>query len=128
MQIIFSSKYQMNPRELLRRCGYGELVKIKKNFDIRPNLASKTSGPISLRDKIQSEQGDVSYIRRMTNGEFPRFHVYIEAKPNGFQINLHLDQKAPTYGENTAHSGEYDGQIVEMEGKRVKEIIDSLAL
>ncbi len=126
MQIIFSSKYQMNPRELLRRCGYGELVKTKKNSDTRTSPVSKTSGPISLRDKLQSAQGDTSYIRRMTNGEFPRFHVYVDVRSGGFQVNLHLDQKAPTYGDHTAHSGEYDGQIVEMEGKRIKEIIDSL--
>lgn len=128
MQIIFSSKYQMNPRELLRRCGYGELVKAKKSSNMRTNLAPKTSGPISLRVKLQSEQSETSYIRRMTNGEFPRFHVYVDAKSGGFQVNLHLDQKAPTYGDHTAHSGEYDGQIVEMEGKRIKEIIDSLEL
>jgi hypothetical protein len=64
----------------------------------------------------------------MTNGEFPRFHAYIDVKPGGFQVNLHLDQKASTYGENTAHNGEYDGETVELEGKRLKEIIDSLAL
>lgn len=128
MQIIFSSKYQMNPRELLRRCGYGELVKAKKSSNTRTSPVSKTSGPISLRDKMQSEQGETSYIRRMTNGEFPRFHVYADTKSAGFQVNLHLDQKAPTYGEHTAHSGEYDGQIVEMEGKRIKEIIGSLEL
>jgi hypothetical protein len=128
MQIIFSSKYQMNPRELLRRCGYGELVKTKKSSNTRIIPVSKTSGPISLRDKLQSAQGETSYIRRMTNGEFPRFHAYIGVKPDGFQVNLHLDQKAPTYGENTAHNGEYDGETVELEGKRLKEIIDSLAL
>ena len=128
MQIIFSSSYQMNPRELLRRCGYGELVKAKKILNNRSNLDSKSSVPISLRDKLHSAQGETSYIRRMTNGEFPRFHAYIEVKGNGFQVNLHLDQKAPTYGENTAHSGEYDGETVGLEGKRIKEIIDSLTL
>jgi hypothetical protein len=44
--------------------------------------------------------------------------------PNGFQINLHLDQKQASYGGSSAHNGEYGGETVETEGERVKRVIE----
>ena len=99
MKINFSGKYKMIPKMLIRRCGYGEV-----------------------------HGREISYARRLAGLDFPRFHVYLEELADGFQVNLHLDQKRPSYGSNTAHSGEYDGEIVEREGLRVKQMIDSLKI
>lgn len=53
---------------------------------------------------------------------YPRFHIYLkENKKTGeIVINLHLDQKKPIYKGAPAHSGEYDGKIVETEAERIK--------
>ena len=91
----------MNTRNLLRRCGYAEQV---------------------------TRLGKISYSRRAGGGEFPRFHAYIDRINNGFTVNLHLDQKAACYSGTTAHSGEYDGELVEKEADYLKRMIGSLKM
>lgn len=51
---------------------------------------------------------------------YPRFHVFIINKEGGIIVNLHLDQKKPSYKGSPAHSGEYDTEIVEKEVERIK--------
>lgn len=99
MKLHFIGLYTMNPRQLIRRAGYGE---------------------------IMNRKGEVSYVRVFGPSGYPRFHAYLELIPGGFQINLHLDQKKPTYGSGTAHSGEYDGEVVEREGARIVSVIEAL--
>ncbi|MBI1984491.1 MAG: hypothetical protein HYS60_00050 [Candidatus Wildermuthbacteria bacterium] len=56
---------------------------------------------------------------------YPRFHIYCKAVSGShvFALNLHLDQKRPTYQGVSAHSGEYEGSIVEAEAKRISSTI-----
>lgn len=62
---------------------------------------------------------------------YPRFHLYLRVdgstgSPQEIKnliFNLHLDQKRPIYKGTTAHSGEYDGEVVEKEAERIKKII-----
>jgi hypothetical protein len=96
MKLFFEGQYTMRPDMLLQRAGYG--------------LA---------RSRVRS------YQRRLGHAEFPRFHAYIDVTDNGFRINLHLDQKAACYSGNTAHSGEYDGELVEREGVRIRQYIEA---
>jgi hypothetical protein len=84
----------LNPVEAIRRCGYG------------------------LVNDPRAEQ--VSFSRRLGQGFYPRFHVYI----NDRVINLHLDQKQASYEGYSAHSGEYDGEVVEREAERIKVILE----
>ena len=42
-------------------------------------------------------------------------------------INLHIDQKEPTYGGNRAHSGEYNGPVIQQECDRLRAFAQSLA-
>ncbi|HYE59992.1 MAG TPA: hypothetical protein VEA18_02300 [Candidatus Kapabacteria bacterium] len=95
MKIFFTGRF--NPRMAIRRVGYGEL--------------------------INPRSGQLSYTRRLGSGQFPRFHIYIEEKNGGMELHLHLDQKQPTYGDFTAHSGEYDGEVVEREAGRIQAAI-----
>ena len=99
MKIFIPGPLPDNPRNLLRRAGYGE----------KPGY-----------------QGQMSYTRRLGGGNYPRFHIYFDAYQNGFQINLHLDQKQPSYGDNHAHSGEYEGKLVAQEGTRIFQFIAGL--
>lgn len=66
--------------------------------------------------------GEVSYVRSL-GGEFPRFHIYIEERADGWNVNLHLDQKKPSYESAHAHSGEYDGEVVSEEAARLKHVL-----
>ena len=53
--------------------------------------------------------GELSFVKRVGNGDYPRFHVYAKQDEKGnVQINLHLDQKKASYEGVTAHSGEYE--------------------
>ena len=64
---------------------------------------------------------DSSFIRPLERSGYPRFHIYIEDNI----INLHLDQKRPVYKGTTAHSGEYEGSVVENEVQRIKRIMNN---
>ena len=97
MQLKIQKEKTPNPEQFARRCGYGRI------FDRR------------------SKQ--ISYARRLGGGLYPRFHLYIEEKGEYFLYNLHLDQRATRYKGVTAHSGEYDGELVSGEMKRIKSFI-----
>jgi hypothetical protein len=90
----------VNPRELVRRCGYGE-----------------------VRDPNNPE---LSFSRRLGDNWYPRFHVYINETPKYFEISLHLDQKKVSYEGQSAHSGEYDSPIVIAEAKRITAFIKNI--
>lgn len=85
MQKFLPGPLPDNARNLLRRLGYGEHT----GFG-----------------------GQTSFSKRLTGGDFPRFHAYVEDKNGGIQINLHLDQKPANLGSGAAHGGEYEGPLV----------------
>ena len=75
------------------------------------------------------EAGEPSFARRLGSSDYPRFHIYIKTdnvKRETLEINLHLDQKKPIYKGVSAHSGEYDGELVEREAERIKQIVGVL--
>jgi hypothetical protein len=84
----------MNPEQIMRRAGYGLI------YDRRT--------------------GRESYVRHLGRMLYPRFHMYVEEYGDNYSFNLHLDQKQPSYSGARAHSGEYDGELVEEEMERVK--------
>jgi len=100
MKILIPKNKISNPESGIRRSGYGQVV------DRRTR--------------------QVSYARRLTRNLYPRFHVYIEEAGDNWSFNLHLDQRAPIYAGVTAHSGEYDGEVVETEGGRVKNLLSGI--
>jgi len=64
--------------------------------------------------------GQTSYVRRLQRDFYPRFHVYVETdRDNRKSINLHLDQKKPSYAGAHAHNAEYEGGQVAAEGNRL---------
>ncbi|MDO8463467.1 MAG: hypothetical protein Q7S96_04340 [bacterium] len=69
--------------------------------------------------------GEAAFIRRVGASDFPRYHAYVVEAASGaraLQVNLHVDQKAPTYGSGKAHSGEYDGPLVAQEADRLRDL------
>ncbi len=65
-----------------------------------------------------------SYARILSSSGYPRFHLYIEETNDQYILNLHLDQKRPSYLEKKAHSGEYEGKVVEEEAERIRELFE----
>lgn len=75
--------------------------------------------------KTSSDQ-EYNLIKPMMGRDYPRFHLYLKTTDENLVFNLHLDQKRPSYGRETAHSGEYKGKLVEAENQRIKTILKSL--
>jgi len=79
----------------------------------------------------EKEKGEFIFTRPPKG--YPRFHIYLKidgstGSPQEIKnliFNLHLDQKRPIYKGTTAHSGEYDSELVKKEAERVKEILSS---
>lgn len=68
-------------------------------------------------------ENEASIVRQIGRNDYPRFHLYIKENNEEFIFKLHLDQKKPSYQGSHAHSGEYDGAIVEDEASRIKNIL-----
>ena len=92
MQTFIPGPLSDRARNLMRRLGYGEQTK---------------------------RSGQTAFTKRISGGDFPRYHAYVEDRDGGLQVNLHIDQKAASHEGSRAHSGEYDGPLVEQEMKYI---------
>jgi hypothetical protein len=70
-----------------------------------------------------AQTAEVSAARSFGPSGFPRFHCYAKKTGENMEINLHLDQKKPIYRGTSAHGGEYEGEIIEQEMKRIAAIL-----
>lgn len=76
---------------------------------------------IGYRPMGVSTDSEYSLVRPLAGRNYPRFHVYVRKDAGGvFYFNLHLDQKQASYHGSSAHSGEYDGDLIEQESERIK--------
>lgn len=73
----------------------------------------------------RAEGNELSFMRRISGGDYPRLHAYTHSEDGILVVNLHLDQKKPSYEGSSAHSGEYYGSLVEQEAERIKSLADS---
>ena len=72
------------------------------------------------------KSGEFNCVRPVGDMGYPRFHLFIKQEKDKIIFNLHLDQKKPSYSGSTAHSGEYEGKVVEEEAERIKKIVEEL--
>ena len=75
---------------------------------------------------FQRHEGDeMSFVRPMAAAGYPRFHMYVKMNGADMLINIHLDMKKETYGDDTRHHGEYgnDGVLKE-EVRRLKALLE----
>ena len=98
MQIKFKKEQISDPEKFIRRCGYAKI--------------------------IDRRMGKTSYAKRIHRDFYPRYHVYIKIEGDIVIFDLHLDQKRPIYEGVTAHSGEYDGEVVEREAARIAKFLN----
>jgi len=95
-------------------------------LDIKINLS-----PLDFIRKIsyrplEGNSREYSAVKSFGGGDYPRFHAYITQKgPGDFSVNLHLDQKKPSYSGSHAHSGEYDGSLVDGEARRIRDVAEA---
>lgn len=99
MQQVFPQAAIPSPVAMLRKAGYSPFV-----------------------DPVTKEN---SFVLRLGPDYYPRFHLYVEQHGNDVALNLHLDQKQPSYGQGNKHGGEYDGPVVEREMKRIESWISA---
>lgn len=81
-----------------------------------PKVMMQRAGYVEFLDP---RFGERSYTRRLGTHFYPRFHVYLEERDGQLTVNLHLDQKQPSYPGFRKHSGEYDGPLVTAEAERL---------
>jgi hypothetical protein len=93
MDINFQQKFNISTDQLIRRCGYG-----------------------LVNDRRARQR---SYSRRLGQaGFYPRFHLYVNSE-DPLILSLHIDQKQVSYEGQTAHSGDYDSDLVKQEAQRI---------
>ena len=68
-----------------------------------------------------TRDGEISFVRRLHGDDYPRFHIYVNKEEPGklIEFSLHLDEKRASYEGHTAHSGQYEGEIVQQEQERI---------
>ncbi len=88
MKQFFPAPLPDHARNIMRSAGYGEQ---------------------------RTKAGQISYVKRVSGGRFPRYHAYVEETDKGLQVNLHVDQKEASYAGTSAHGGQYEGPLVEAE-------------
>ncbi len=92
--------------------------KIQKLSDSLVNTMRR----LGYRPLGYTPSGELNCVRPL-GADYPRLHCYVtKTLLDGFMFSLHLDQKRPSYGGETAHSGDYDGEVVEGEAERIKGI------
>ncbi len=99
-------------------------IKFKHSDFSRLSLVQfmRQAGYHSLPERNNSQ---LSFVRRLGQDFYPRFHLYPIVKQEEIILNLHLDQKKASYAKQVAHSGEYDGQLVEAEANRLWSLLKS---
>ena len=92
--------FSANIYRLMRQCGYHFERKDKEELVFSRIISQAKSG-------------------------YPRFHIYAKAGEVSRQtiINIHLDQKKPSYKGTSAHAAEYDSTVVKEEVARIKQVL-----
>ena len=71
----------------------------------------------------QGTRTEFEFVRRLGRLSYPRFHCYISTDNSKTRFNLHVDEKQPSYQGHTAHSGQYDSEMVQQEMERIVKAI-----
>lgn len=101
-----------------------KIIVNKKQLGEAPEIWLRHAGYAFIPEQ---EDGQRSFARCLSRDFYPRFHIYfIEQKTSDGKeyvvFNLHLDQKRPGYAGVSRHNAEYDGEVVEAEGERLKSL------
>ena len=97
---------------------------------MRLEIKNIKSNPVNMLRRagyvFQRHEGEeMSFVRPFSASGYPRFHMYVKISGTDMIINIHLDAKKETYGNDTRHHGEYEneGPLAE-EIRRLKMILE----
>jgi hypothetical protein len=90
---------------------------MKFNIKKNENILSLTRRLGYALKGVEGEE--FNCVRCLSGSGYPRFHLYIKQEKDNIYFNLHLDQKKPSYQGTSAHSGEYEGELVGQEKERI---------
>ncbi|MFH1392604.1 MAG: hypothetical protein ABIG90_02935 [bacterium] len=105
----------------MKKIGKGDKIGDKMQFIVpksRENILTLIR-QLGYRPLPSNQDGEFNCVRSLSGLDYPRFHLHVKNN-NNLIFNLHLDQKKPSYAGSSAHSGEYDGELVEKEAERIK--------
>lgn len=91
------------------------------NISTNPTTALRRAGYMFQHT---TEQNEMSFVRVMGQGGYPRFHMYVQLNGRDLHISFHIDHKKHTYGDDTRHHGEYEeSATLDQEAARIKSIV-----
>ena len=102
-----------------------KIVINKKRLNFKGDNFLRRAGYAHIHD---TERNKDSYVFRLTRDFYPRLHMYFEDLPDRIIFDLHLDQKQASYEGNHMHSAEYEGDVVEREIERLKDLLRSMTV
>lgn len=76
----------------------------------------------SFRGRVGSE---MAFMKRVGLSEYPHFHIYLKEERENYILNLHLDQKEPSYKGAPKHGAEHSSELVVKEMERIKNTISN---
>ena len=96
-----------------------KLILRKNSLNLNPEQFLRRAGYAYLQNR---HNGDDSFVRRLGANFYPRLHVYHKYEGDNIIFNIHLDQKQASYAGSHMHSGEYNGEVVEAEVDRLRQL------
>lgn len=97
-----------------------KIVLNKKALSINPDRFLRSHGYAFILDRKRDQP---SYVRRLGSHYYPRLHMYVKETEDRITFNLHLDQKQASYKGSHMHNAEYEGEVVESEIARLKQLL-----
>jgi len=82
----------------------------------------RQAGYAYIRDR---KTGHDSFVRRLGSGFYPRLHTYVKEQGEKIIFDLHLDQKQVSYRGARMHNAEHDGEVVDSEINRLKDLLNA---
>ncbi len=97
-----------------------KIIVDKNKINFTPEQFMRKAGYVFIIDK---KMGKESFSRKLGAHHYPRLHMYLKHVEDDVIFDLHLDQKQASYKGSSMHNAEYDGQVVENEVKRLKQLM-----
>jgi hypothetical protein len=88
-----------------------------------------TENPVNMLRRVgytfqRNGHDEMSFVRPFSASGYPRFHMYVKVTGTDMTINIHLDMKKETYGDDTRHHGEYENEgPLKEEVRRLKNLL-----
>ncbi|MFH1522956.1 MAG: hypothetical protein ABIE43_04045 [Patescibacteria group bacterium] len=97
-----------------------KLIINKNQINTSPEQFLRKVGYAYHRDR---RSGKDSFARRLGSGFYPKLHMYVMEQGDKTVFDLHLDQKQASYRGARMHNAEHDGEVVEREISRLRNMI-----